>query len=164
MPTFHEIQQEILSQKNLAQDKIRRKYLKKLADFTKRDTLIYASAFDTKPGLPGSFTMVSLEDIKAFMSGLHGLKGKELDLILHSPGGSLEAAEQIINYLRNKYNSIRAIVPQNAMSVATMIACACDEIVLCKHSALVPYTRTPAQKNKKIMQQYQVIYQYPQKV
>ena len=72
------------------------------------------------------------------MSALHGLEGKELDLILHSPGGSLEAAEQIVTYLRSKYDHIRAIVPQNAMSAATMIACACDEIIMGKHSALGP--------------------------
>lgn len=72
------------------------------------------------------------------MAALHGLSGKRLDLILHSPGGSLEAAEQIVSYLRAKYEFIRAIVPQNAMSAATMIACACDEIMMGKHSALGP--------------------------
>jgi len=50
----------------------------------------------------------------------------------------MEAADQIVQYLRSKYDHIRAIVPQNAMSAATMIACACDSIVLAKHSALGP--------------------------
>lgn len=59
------------------------------------------------------------------MAALEGLSNENLDLILHSPGGSLEAAEQIVKYLRNKYQHIRAIIPQNAMSAATMIACAC---------------------------------------
>ena len=72
------------------------------------------------------------------MSALHGLGGSRLDLILHSPGGSPEAAEQIVTYLRSKYDHIRAIIPQNAMSAATLIACACDEIVMGKHSALGP--------------------------
>jgi hypothetical protein len=72
------------------------------------------------------------------MSALHGLKGTELDLVLHSPGGSMEAADQIVQYLRSKYKHIRAIIPQNAMSAATMIACACDEIVMGKHSAIGP--------------------------
>ena len=69
---------------------------------------------------------------------LHQLKGEKLDLVLHSPGGSLEAADQIVQYLRAKYKYIRAIVPQNAMSAATMLACACDEIVMGKHSAIGP--------------------------
>ncbi len=30
----------------------------------------------------------------------HGLEGDGLDLILHSPGGSPEAAEAIVSYLR----------------------------------------------------------------
>ena len=72
------------------------------------------------------------------MSALHELKGEELDLILHSPGGSLEVSEQVVTYLRSKYRHIRAVVPQNAMSAATMIACACDGIVMGKHSALGP--------------------------
>ena len=72
------------------------------------------------------------------MSALHGLKGKVLDLVLHSPGGSLEAADQIVQYIRSKYEHIRAIIPQNAMSAATMIACACDEIVMGKQSAIGP--------------------------
>lgn len=72
------------------------------------------------------------------MSVLHGMKRKELDLILHSPGGSIESAEQIVLYLRSKYDHIRAIIPQNAMSAATMIACACDTIIMGNHSAIGP--------------------------
>jgi hypothetical protein len=50
----------------------------------------------------------------------------------------MEAADQLVQYLRAKYKHIRAIVPQNAMSAATMIACACDSIVMGKHSAIGP--------------------------
>ena len=67
-----------------------------------------------------------------------GLKGSRLDLIMHSPGGSPEAAEAIVSYLRQRFSYIRLIVPQLAMSAATMIACAADEIVLGKHSFLGP--------------------------
>ena len=66
------------------------------------------------------------------------LDGDCLDLILHSPGGSLEAAEAIVSYLRSRFQTIRVIVPQLAMSAATMVACAADEIVLGKHSFLGP--------------------------
>lgn len=140
MPTLNEIQQEILNKKGAAQDEVRRQYLKALADYSKRDTLIYASAFTSHkgPAIPGLVMSVTLEDVQGFMSALHGLTGSELDLVLHSPGGSMEAADQIVQYLRSKYKHIRAIIPQNAMSAATMIACACDEIVMGKHSAIGP--------------------------
>lgn len=139
MPTRNEIQQRILKKKGAAQDEIRRGYLKRLARYTGRDTIIYASAFTAKgPAIPGITMSVTLDDVQSFMSALHGLKSDKLDLILHSPGGSMEAAEQIVLYLRAKYKHIRAIVPQNAMSTATMIACACDEILMGKHSAIGP--------------------------
>ena len=67
-----------------------------------------------------------------------GLEGDALDLILHSPGGSAETAEAIVSYLRSRFSHIRVIVPNLAMSAATMIACAADEIVLGKHSFLGP--------------------------
>lgn len=140
MPTLTEIQNQILSQRNMAQDTVRRQYLNELFEYTGRDTIIYASAFSSNKGgdIPSAAMSVTLEDVQGFMSALHGLKGNRLDLILHSPGGSMEAADQVVQYLRQKYDHIRAIVPQNAMSAATMIACACDEIVMGKHSAIGP--------------------------
>ena len=140
MPTRNEIAEQIVQAKASAQDEIRRTFLKEFHEYTSRDTILYASSFSSRKGIevPGLFLSIVLEDVQGFMSALHGLEGKELDLILHSPGGSLEAAEQIVTYLRSKYDHIRAIVPQNAMSAATMIACACDEIMMGKHSALGP--------------------------
>jgi len=140
MPTRNEIQQEILNRKGAAQDEVRREYLRRLAGHTGRDTILYASAFTSQKGqaIPGVVLSVTLDDVQSFMSALHGLKNDKLDLVLHSPGGSMEAAEQIVQYLRAKYGHIRAVIPQNAMSAATMIACACDEIVMGKHSAIGP--------------------------
>jgi len=140
MPARNDIQTEILNAKNAAQDNVRRKYIADLEKYTKRDTIVYLTAYTTgkMTNIPPSAVSVMNDDIHGFMSAIHGLKNDKLDLILHSPGGSAEAAEQIVNYLRAKYSHIRAIVPQSAMSAATMIACACDEIILGKHSAIGP--------------------------
>jgi len=140
MPTRIEIQQEISTLKNQAQDDVRRKYLKAAAKHSTRDTILYASAWTSlqKKQVPPSLLMVSTDDIQSFMAAMKGLKGDTLDLVIHSSGGSLEAADQIVQYLRAKYNHIRAIIPHNAMSAATMLACACDEIVMGKQSAIGP--------------------------
>jgi len=140
MPSLDKIQNEIIEDKNKAQDKVRRKYLKRLNNYTKRDTIVYASDFtSTKTiSIPASAISISTEDIQGFMSANKELKGDKLDLILHSPGGSADAAEQIINYLRARYKHIRVIIPQNAMSAATMLSCAADEIIMGKHSAIGP--------------------------
>lgn len=138
MPSRNDIQNEITSRP----DPVRRRYIKALSDYTNRNTIIYATAFTSKTAvvqqLPGTLLSITSEDIQGFMSSIHELKGKTLDLIIHSPGGSAEATEQIVNYLRSKFDHIRAIIPQNAMSAATMLACACDEIIMAKHSAIGP--------------------------
>ena len=66
------------------------------------------------------------------------LPGPYLDLILHSPGGSPEAAASIVRYLRKKFSDIRVFVPLAAMSAATMWALAANRIVMGKHSQLGP--------------------------
>lgn len=139
MPTLSEIQDRIVQQEQSASDNIRRGYLKELAEYTQRDTILYSTAFTGyRTDVPSALYSVGLDDLPGFMSALHGLKNENLDIILHSPGGSMEAADQIVQYLRAKYKDIRAIVPQNAMSAATMIACACNSIIMGKHSAIGP--------------------------
>jgi hypothetical protein len=140
MPNREAITEEILHYKSAGQDIVRRKWLLELSDYTKRDTLVYFSGFHIPraTNIPPAIFALNQQDTQGFMAALHGLKGESLDLILHSPGGSLEVADQLVQYLRAKYKHIRAIVPQNAMSAATMLACACDEILMGKHSAIGP--------------------------
>jgi len=141
MPSRNEIIEEITKAKGGAQDAIRRKYLSELSEYTKRDTIMISSAFSSMEkvqNLPNFLISITNEDIQGVMSALHGLENNKLDIILHSPGGSLEAVEQIVNYLRKKYENIRVIIPQNAMSAATMLACAADLIIMGKHSAIGP--------------------------
>ena len=106
--------------------------------YTKRDTILYASGWLQKED-PPSTASIRDEDIQAFMEVTAGLgSGSQLDLILHSPGGSLGATEAIVTYLRSRFSNIRVIVPNLAMSAAAMISCAADEIVMGKHSFLGP--------------------------
>lgn len=139
MPTRTEIHDEI--NEGAHPDFVRRKYLAALSKVTGNDTIIYFAGFGPKLiglGLPSSLISIVPDDVQAFMSALNGLNGEHLDLVLQSGGGSLEAAEQLVNYLRAKYLRVRVIVPHQAMSAATMIACSCNSIVMGKHSALGP--------------------------
>jgi len=147
MPSWHEILNEI-SQLGGAHDVIRRKYIAELSEKSGRNTIIYYSGWLQKPGLSG--TEVNDNDKNGFMTVIHLLdRTKGLDLILHTPGGEVAATESLIDYLKAMFaNNIRAIVPQLAMSAGTMIACACKEIVMGKHSSLGPvdpqFRGTPA--------------------
>ena len=119
-------------------DGVRRKYLSALHAHTGSDVILYASGWLQRNDAPPALVSIGDEDIQALMEVSQGLSGDTLDLILHSPGGSPEAAEAIVSYLRQRFSHIRVIVPQLAMSAATMIACASDEIALGKHSFLGP--------------------------
>ena len=117
-------------------DAVRRVYLNDLYQLTGRNTILYSTAWTQAGGGPG----ISLNDrdVHGFMEVLHGLKGDELDLILHSPGGSAESTEQIVNYIRSKFDGFRIFVPQAAMSAATLMCCAADEVYMGRHSSLGP--------------------------
>jgi hypothetical protein len=88
--------------------------------------------------MPG--VQVTDADKNGFMTVIHGLdRTKGLDLLLHTPGGETAATESLVGYLRAMFDhNIRAIVPELAMSAGTMIACACREIIMGKHSSLGP--------------------------
>jgi hypothetical protein len=120
-------------------DGVRRKYLAALYQYTHRETILYASKWTQHdPNVSPDAISIVDEDIQGIMEVIHGLSGPNLDLILHSPGGSLEAAEALVSYLRSKFDHIRVIVPQMAMSAATMLACAADVVIMGKHSFLGP--------------------------
>lgn len=62
----------------------------------------------------------------------------ELDVILHSAGGNIHEAYDIIK-LCNKYaDEVTVFVPMHAMSAATLIALGADKVVLSKIGKLGP--------------------------
>ncbi len=137
MPNWNEILNE-LKEAGSAHDVVRRRYLKGLHELTSRNVIIYYSGWLQKQGLAG--VEVNDADKNGFMSVIHQLdRSKGLDLILHTPGGDSAATESLVHYLHEMFGKdIRAIVPQLAMSAGTMIACACKEIIMGKHSSLGP--------------------------
>lgn len=141
MPNFGHVLNEIAQEQHRARqafDIVRRKYLAQLAEATKRNVIAYYSGWQAKGGISG--TEIRDEDRDGFMRALHGLDYKlGLDLILHTPGGSIAATQSIIVYLKEKFGrNIRAIVPHTAMSGGTIMACSAKEIVMGRHSSIGP--------------------------
>ena len=136
MASWDELLKEIGSTPS-QQDTLRSKYMKKLSQYTGRNTIAYYSGF-----LNQNAQGVDVNDIdmNGFMNAVKDMDcSKGLDLLLHTPGGSPTAAESIVNYLRSKFGiDIRIIVPHLSMSAGTMMACAGKEIIMGKHSSLGP--------------------------
>ena len=152
MPTWGEILRELNIELQRIQqsgtlateshwDIVRRRYLARAHARTGRAIILYATRWtqpSSGPPVAPELVSISNEDVQGMMEAVHGIQGTELDLILHSPGGSAEAAEALVIYLRSKFTHIRVIVPSMAKSAATMIACGADEVVMGAHSFLGP--------------------------
>ena len=118
-------------------DAVRKKYLEVMQSYTGRNIIAYYSGFLQKHS---GNTSIDDNDKNAFMHTVHGLdKALGLDLILHTPGGGIAAAESIVNYLRSVFGkNIRVFIPQMAMSAGTMIALSASSIVMGKQSNVGP--------------------------
>lgn len=135
---LNELQSLVAAGHNDAADLVRRRALADLHAYTGRNSILYAVGHLQKRQVDPGLVSIVDEDIEGFMEVLHGLEDSALDLILHSPGGSPEATEAIVTYLRSKFCDIRVIVPHQAMSAATMLACAAKQLIMGRQSYLGP--------------------------
>jgi ClpP class serine protease len=141
LPNWNEVLKEIQAEGSKAAtalDTVRRTYLSRLFAKTGRNVIAYYSGFLSKPGI--LLLDINDEDMNGFMMAVHKLdRTKGLDLILHTPGGSIASTESIVRYLHLMFDkNLRVLVPQVAMSAGTMIACSAREIVLGKQSSVGP--------------------------
>jgi ClpP class serine protease len=82
---------------------------------------------------------IDIEDSEAILRAIR-LTPPEMpiDLIVHTPGGLVLAAEQIAHALLRHQAPVTIFVPHYAMSGGTMLALACDQIVMDPNAVLGP--------------------------
>lgn len=84
-------------------------------------------------------TSISIEDSEAVLRAIRLTPPDQpIDLILHTPGGLVLAAEQIAKALVEHKGKVTVFVPHYAMSGGTLIALAADEIVMDENAVLGP--------------------------
>lgn len=69
---------------------------------------------------------------------ISAIDSKSVDIIIQTPGGSVDACEKIISVLRKKFDDYRVIVPSWAKSAGTVIALSSSKIILGINSELGP--------------------------
>lgn len=83
---------------------------------------------------------ISRDDCKGFVDMLYNVQpGTPLDLLLHTPGGDVDAAEKLISLVRARVGEdipFRVIVPDYAKSAGTLMALGGDVIVMSNSSEL----------------------------
>ncbi|MGB2762683.1 MAG: ATP-dependent Clp protease proteolytic subunit [Minisyncoccales bacterium] len=121
-------------------DGVRRGKYKLLSEITRRPLLVYATAFHNpiKAQIAAPFLAIDLSDKDGFYEIIRNIKSKEVDVFVHSPGGSAEATESIVKMLRKKFETIRFIVTGAAKSAATMLALSGDSILMDSSAELGP--------------------------
>jgi hypothetical protein len=109
-----------------------------------RDVLVYAA--DLSKNIPG--VTIDYSDILPVQDQLTNLSAEAIDIIIETPGGFAEAAEDIIRIIRGKYERVGMIVPGWAKSAGTILVMAGDEILMGTTSALGPIDAQIRHQNK----------------
>ena len=115
---------------------IHQRLIKKFEEQFNTNLVCYTALF----GHPaGAITYQDSELIENILRSIE-LKDKNdnLDLLLHTAGGSPEAAADVIRVCRSYSKRFRVIVPNAAMSAGTLIAMGSDEIIMSDTSNLGP--------------------------
>jgi hypothetical protein len=123
-------------------DSVRRAKYSLVKQLTGRPLLVYATAFHAphktqfKP--IAAFLNIDISDKDGFHEIIDNVASDEVDVFLHSPGGSAEATESIVTLLRSKFKKIRFVVTGSAKSAATMLALSGDSILMNRSAELGP--------------------------
>ncbi|HLN62423.1 MAG TPA: ATP-dependent Clp protease proteolytic subunit [Symbiobacteriaceae bacterium] len=81
---------------------------------------------------------INLDDSEQMMQQIAQAGDRPIDLVLHTPGGLVIAAEQIARVLAAHKPGVTVIVPQYAMSGGTFLAMAADQIIMDQNAMLGP--------------------------
>ena len=85
------------------------------------------------------YRFIDIEDSEAVLRAIRTTDDdRPIDLLLHTPGGLVLAAEQIARAVRRHAGKVTVLVPHYAMSGGTLIALAADEIRMDPAAVLGP--------------------------
>ncbi len=112
----------------------RKAQLRRIATLRARDVLVFAADLN-KGNAP---IAIGYPDLLPITDQLSNLSGTAIDVILETPGGAGEVAEDIVRLLHGKYDEVAFIIPGWAKSAGTIMAMAGDEILMEPGSALGP--------------------------
>ena len=121
-----------LFQANSADRYQRQTIIKQIQARTKRLLICYVS---------GDQCVIDASDTMPFVDLLHNVPpGYDLDLLLHTTGGSVDAVEKLMGMMRSHVRTaaLRIIVPDFAKSAGTLMVLGADSVVMSDMSELGP--------------------------
>ncbi|MBO8138052.1 MAG: ATP-dependent Clp protease proteolytic subunit [Desulfotomaculum sp.] len=128
----------LLKQRNIFQARIRKIREIERKRKSRLIALIHRQESISILGLPIS-RYINIEDSEHILRAIRLTPDDmPIDIVLHTPGGLVLAAEQIAHAIRNHPAKVTVFVPHYAMSGGTFIALAADEIVMDENAVLGP--------------------------
>jgi len=111
--------------------------LKLISDYNKlRQT--FTAVFVAAIGKPIPDVSLSQDDYYLIHDLLRDVDSPSVDLYLETPGGSAEAAEEIVKCLRSRFDQISFVISGEAKSAGTIMVLSADEILMTETGSLGP--------------------------
>jgi ClpP class serine protease len=104
-------------------NKIRKTYL-----------IIYAGAI----GKPIPDIYLNIDDYYIIYDLIRGVDSKQIDFYVESPGGDGAAAEELVRFLRKKFDNIDFVVSGTAKSAGTLLVLSGNNILMTESGSLGP--------------------------
>jgi ClpP class serine protease len=100
--------------------------------------LIYAVDFEKGAQIPGLNISLIMNDYHVIHELLRDVQKSNIDFYLETPGGSGEAAEEIVNFLHKKFETVNFIIVGESKSAGTLMTMSADEIYIADSGSLGP--------------------------
>jgi len=110
-----------------------------------RDVLVYAADFSKGGQAP---IAIGYDDLLPISDQIANLKGEKIDVILETPGGSAEVAEDVVKLLHGRFKEVAFVIPGMAKSAGTIMVMSGDEILMDQASSLGPIDAQIQWENK----------------
>jgi len=122
-----------LSSQDLEQELL--SLIKKYNEITDRYLFVYAAALNKQ--IPA--VSIGMDDFYIAADILPtDSKNKKLDVYIETPGGSGEAAEELVKMFRSRFDSVNFVISGEAKSAGTLMALSADEIIMTSTGSLGP--------------------------
>lgn len=123
--------------KNMSAKDLEDELLRLIAEYNKKQNtflFVYAASFTKNiPDIP-----INMDDYYIIKDLLQSVSSTKLDFYIESPGGSGEAAEEIVECLRDKFEHVSFVVSGEAKSAGTILTLSGNEILMSDSGSLGP--------------------------
>ncbi|MCG8480185.1 MAG: ATP-dependent Clp protease proteolytic subunit [Spirochaetales bacterium] len=99
---------------------------------------VYASDVEKATTVAANSLSLSMGDYHIIHELLRDCGDSTVTLYLETPGGSGEAAEEIVEFLHSKFDTVDVVVAGEAKSAGTLMALSADEIFMTESGSLGP--------------------------